>query len=130
MLTTLMLLGAALIVGILVGCVGIGGVLLPPILTYVGGLDLHLAMATSIWSFLFTGAVGTVEYARRDSVDWRMVLWLGAGIVPAAVLGALTNAALPTEVLTVLLATLIVATGVNVFAKVPFAERAAHSFGT
>jgi uncharacterized protein len=41
MLTTLMLLGVALVVGILVGCVGIGGVLLPPILTYVGGLDLH-----------------------------------------------------------------------------------------
>jgi uncharacterized protein len=125
-----MLLGAALVAGILVGCVGIGGVLLPPILTYVGGLDLHLAMATSIWSFLFTGVVGTVEYARRDSVDWRMVLWLGAGIVPAAVLGALSNAALSTEVLTVLLATLIAATGVNVFAKATSAERAAHSFGT
>jgi uncharacterized membrane protein YfcA len=129
-LTIIVLLVSALIVGVLIGCVGIGGVLLPPILTYVGGLDLHLAMAMSIWSFLFTGVVGTVEYARRDSVDWRMVLWLGAGIVPAAVLGALTNAALPTEVLTVLLATLIVATGVNVFAKAPSAEGAAHSFGT
>jgi len=85
-------------------------------------------MATSIWSFLFTGVVGTVEYARRDSVDWRMVSWLGAGIVPAAVLGTLSNAALPTEVLTVILATLIAATGVNVFAKAPSAERAAHSF--
>jgi uncharacterized membrane protein YfcA len=129
-LTILILLVSALIVGVLIGCVGIGGVLLPPILTYVGGFDLHLAMATSIWSFLFTGVVGTVEYARRDSVDWRMVLWLGAGIVPAAVLGALSNAALSTEVLTVLLATLIAATGVNVFAKAPSAERAAHYFGT
>ena len=129
-LTILILLVSALIVGVLIGCVGIGGVLLPPILTYVGGLDLHLAMATSIWSFLFTGIVGTVEYARRDSVDWRMVLWLGAGIVPAAVLGALSNAALSTEVLTVLLATLIAATGVNVLAQAPSAERAAHSFDT
>jgi uncharacterized membrane protein YfcA len=129
-LTILILLVSALIVGVLIGCVGIGGVLLPPILTYVGGLDLHLAMATSIWSFLFTGVVGTVEYARRNSVDWRMVFWLGTGIVPAAVLGALSNAALPTEVLTVLLATLIAATGVNVFAKAPSAERAAHSFDT
>ena len=47
-LTILLLLVSALIVGVLIGCVGIGGVLLPPILTYVGGLDLHLAMATSI----------------------------------------------------------------------------------
>src|SRR5919112_2684474 len=129
MLTTLMLLGAALVAGILVGCVGIGGVLLPPILTYVGGLDLHLAMATSIWSFLFTGVVGTMTYSRRNSVDWRMALWLGAGIVPSAVLGALSNAALPTEVLTVLLATLVAAAGVNAFMRAPSTERAAHSFG-
>jgi uncharacterized protein len=129
MLTTLMLLGVALVVGILVGCVGIGGVLLPPILTYVGGLDLHLAMATSMWSFLFTGVVGTMTYSRRNSVDWRMVLWLGTGIVPAAVLGALSNAALPTEVLTVLLAALVAAAGFNAFMRASSAERAAHSFG-
>lgn len=127
MLTTIMLV-LALIVGVFVGCVGIGGVLLPPALVYVGGLDLHLAMATSMWSFLFTGGVGTVAYSRRNSVDWRMVLWLCAGIVPAAVLGALSNAALPAEVLMVLLATLIIATGVNSFAKATSAERAAHSF--
>ena len=128
MLVTIMLLALALIVGVLVGCVGIGGVLLPPALAYVGGLDLHLAMATSMWSFLYTGLVGTMAYSRRNSMDWRMVLWLGVGIVPAAMLGALSNAALPAEVLTVLLATLISATGVNAFAKAPSAERAVHSF--
>lgn len=128
MLTTIMLLVLALIVGVLVGCVGIGGVLLPPALVSVGGLDIHLAMATSMWSFLFTGVVGTMAYSRRNSVDWRMVLWLGAGIVPAAMLGALSNAVLPAEVLTVLLATLITATGVNALAKAPSTERAAHSF--
>jgi len=120
----------ALIVGVLVGCVGIGGVLLPPALAYVGGLDLHLAMATSMWSFLFTGAVGTMAYSRRNSVDWRMALWLSTGIVPAAILSARSNAALPAEVLTVLLATLITATGVNAFAKASSTERAAHSFGS
>lgn len=55
-----MLLVLALIVGVLVGCIGIGGVLLPPVLAYVGGLDLHLATATSMWRFLFTGVVGTI----------------------------------------------------------------------
>src|SRR5215216_7956687 len=130
MLITIILLVSALIVGVLVGCVGIGGVLLPPALAYVGGLDLHLAMATSMWSFLFTGAVGTMAYSRRNSVDWRMALWLSTGIVPAAILSARSNAALPAEVLTVLLATLITATGVNAFAKASSTERAAHSFGS
>ena len=44
--------------------------------------------------------------------------------------GALSNALLPTEALTVLLATLITATGVNAFTKASTAERAAHSFGS
>ncbi len=129
MLADLMLLVSALIVGVLIGCVGIGGVLLPPALVYFGGFDLHLAMATSMWSFLFTGGVGTIAYSRRNSVDWRMVLWLGAGTVPSAVLGALSNAALPGGLLTVLLAALIVAAGVNALTKASSAERPAYSFG-
>jgi uncharacterized membrane protein YfcA len=128
MLSVLILLVLALIVGTLVGCIGIGGVLLPPILTYVGGLDLHLAMATSMWGFLFTGAAGTATYARRRNVDWRMVSWLGAGIVPATVFGALSNGVLPASVLTILLAALIVAAGVNSLTKPPSAERSTHSF--
>src|SRR5215213_9653411 len=128
MLSTIILLVSALIVGVLVGCVGIGGVLLPPALVYVGGLDLHLAMATGMWSFLFTGVVGTMACCRPNSVDWGMVLWFGAGIVPAGVFGALSNAAMPAEVVIVLRATLITATGVNAFAKGSSAERAAHSF--
>ncbi len=129
MLPVLILLVLALIIGTLVGCVGIGGVLLPPTLTYVGGLDLHLAMATSMWGFLFTGVAGTATYSRRRSVDWRIVSWLGAGIVPAAVLGALSNGALPASVLTILIAALIVAAGVNSLTKPPSAERSTHSFG-
>jgi uncharacterized membrane protein YfcA len=129
MLPVLILIVLALVVGTLVGCVGIGGVLLPPTLTYVGGFDLHLAMATSMWAFFFTGVAGTATYARRHSVDWRMVSWLGAGTVPAAILGALSNGALPASVLTILLAALIVAAGVNALTKLPSAERSAHSFG-
>jgi uncharacterized protein len=129
MLPVLILLVLALIIGTLVGCVGIGGVLLPPTLTYVGGLDLHLAMATSMWGFLFTGVAGTATYSRRRSVDWRIVSWLGAGIVPAAVLGALSHGAVPASVLTILIAALIVAAGVNSLTKPPSAERSTHSFG-
>ena len=62
-----MLVVLALIVGILIGCVGIGGVLLPPALVYFGGFNLHLAMATRMWSFLFTGGAGTLAYSRRNS---------------------------------------------------------------
>ena len=58
-----------------------------------------------------------------------MVLWLSAGIVPAAMLGALSNVALPVGVLTVLLAVVLVAAGVNALSKPPSAERQVHTFG-
>lgn len=111
--TTLSLAVLALLIGISIGCVGVGGVLLAPVLAYVGGLDLHLAMATSMWSFLFTGATGTVSYCRRRSVGWRTVGWLSAGVIPAAVVGARTNVGLSSGALTVLLAAVVLAAGVH-----------------
>lgn len=109
----LLLVLSALVVGMLIGCVGIGGVLLPLALAYIGGLDLHLAMATAMWTFLFTGIAGTASYVRRRTLDWRMAAWLSAGIVPAAMLGARGNALLPEGALTLLLALLLVATGMD-----------------
>ena len=130
-LTSFLLLAvAALIIGVLIGCIGVGGILLPPALAYIGGLDLHLAMATSVWSFIFSGIAGTVSYSRRRSINYRMGLWLSLGIVPAAVLGARANAALPVSVLTVILAILIAVVGINaLFSKPPAVDRQAQSFG-
>lgn len=129
LITMLMLAASALIIGCLIGCVGVGGVLLPPALLYIGGFDLHLAMATSIWSFLFTGIAGTITYSRRRSIDGKTALWLGAGVIPAAVLGARGNAALPVDSLTILLATLIIVTGISNLQRLPTGECQARSLG-
>ncbi len=93
------MLVSALVVGLLIGCVGIGGVLMTPALVYVGGLGFHLAAATSMWAFLFAGAAGTSIYARHGSIDWRLAAWLGVGVVPAAFAGAGANVALPERLL-------------------------------
>ncbi len=116
-----------LITGTLIGTVGIGGILLAPTLTYIVGLDLHLAMAVSSFSFLFTGVAGSITYARKGTVSWRMALWLSAGIVPAAVFGARVNSLLPTTALVVILATLIAFSGVNALLKGPAANAAETS---
>jgi uncharacterized membrane protein YfcA len=60
----------ASITGMLIGMVGIGGILLAPMLVYLADIDLHIAMATSSWSFLFTGIAGTVAYARKGTISW------------------------------------------------------------
>ena len=120
---------SALLVGLLIGGVGIGGVLLPPALVYVGGLDFHLATATSVWAFLFCGVAGTLSYSKRRSFDWRMAAWLGAGVVPTALAGAWANVALPEGVLKGLLAALMVITGADALMRSPVVEQEARRFG-
>ena len=123
------MLVAALVVGMLIGCVGIGGVLLTPALVYVGGLGFHLAAATSMWAFLFAGVAGTSIYSKHGSIDWRLAAWLGTGVVPAAFAGAWANAALPEGVLMALLATLMVVTGADALLRGQVVEQEAHRFG-
>jgi uncharacterized membrane protein YfcA len=118
------MLVAALLVGMLIGCVGIGGVLLTPALVYVGGLGFHLAAATSMWAFLFAGAAGTSIYFGRGSIDWRMAVWLGAGVVPTAFAGAWANTVLPEGALMAILAALMVASGADALLRGPAVGRA------
>jgi uncharacterized membrane protein YfcA len=109
----LALLASGLLTGGLIGSVGVGGVLLAPLLALLAGFDLHSAMATSSFSFIFTGMVGTVAYARRGSVQWRSVAWLAGPVVPAALLGARTNSLLPTSSLVLILAALLTWSGLR-----------------
>lgn len=103
----------ALVVGVLIGMVGVGGVLLPPGLVAFGGLTANEATATSTWAFVFTGVVGTIAYAWRGVVPWGMLLRLSVGVVPAAFVGALVNATLPASVVLLGLAALTIFVGVH-----------------
>ncbi len=104
-----------LLAGILIGTIGIGGVILVPLLSLVLGFDLHVAMAACSLSFLFPGIVGTFTYAKKRSIVWEKVLWLSVGIIPAALLGARVNTNLNTDVLVLIVAGLIAFSGINVF---------------
>ena len=103
----------AVVVGVLIGMVGVGGVLLPPGLVALGGLTANEATATSTWAFVFTGVVGTVAYAWRGVVPWGMFARLAVGVVPAAFLGALVNATLPASVVLLGLGALTLFVGVQ-----------------
>ncbi len=106
-----------LITGTMIGAIGVGGILLAPILNTFFGIDLHTATATSSWSFLFTGIAGTLAYMRRGIIQKRPVAWLTLGIIPATLLGAWTNSVLPQEALSAVLAGLIIFSGVNTLYK-------------
>ena len=56
------LIAVGLGVGFLCGCCGIGGFLLIPALAYAVGMDIHTAMGTALFSFIFTGLWGIWLY--------------------------------------------------------------------
>jgi len=106
-----------LLTGSLIGTVGVGGILLTPLLMFFVGTELHIAQATSSFSFLFTGLVGIAVYARQKTIAWGHVLWISLGIMPAAILGAKVNTSLSGNLLTIILAILIVFSGYHALSK-------------
>jgi Predicted permeases len=111
-MTPLVMGAISFVVGALIGCVGAGGVLIIPALEYIFGLDTHMAMGTALFSFIFTGSLGTVLYTRKKSMDWRLTVPLCLGSVITAYIGALSSAYLSARLLNVLLASMIIFSGV------------------
>ena len=105
--------GLSVFVGALIGGIGIGGVFLVPILTYIFDVEVHMAIAAAMFSYLFSGLIGTSIYVRKRSINWNMALWLFAGAMPAAFMGALLASAVPARGLEFLIAALIVFAGGN-----------------
>jgi uncharacterized membrane protein YfcA len=99
--------------GTMIGSVGIGGVILVPLLSFVGGIDIHIAIAAAMFAFLISGAVGTLFYAKNQSINWQMAAWLWAGAMPAALIGALTASVLPKTSLELCLGLLTSVTGLH-----------------
>lgn len=118
--------GLSVFVGVLIGGVGIGGVLLVPMLTYLLGLDVHAAIAAAMFSYLFSGAVGAWLYARKKSIQWKAAFWLLAGGAFGAFLGATVAFAIPARGLELIIAVLILLAGANALRTSgdrPFRER-------
>ena len=110
-MTVIYVLMLGLVSGSFIGAVGVGGVLVAPVLAYLLGYELQVAQAAASFSFLFTGIVGTATHARRRSIDWRLVRWASAGLIPGAAAGALVNSVLPTALLAAALAAMLLLAG-------------------
>ena len=110
------LLAIAFGVGTLIGAVGIGGVLLIPALTAFAGLPIQTAMATALFTFTFTGIVGTVMFQRRGSIDWPRARPVLLSAVVFAFVGAWANSIARPTVLALVLAGIIIFAGVYTLA--------------
>lgn len=101
----------AFFVGLLIGTVGIGGILLIPAITAFTGMDTRQAMATALFSFIFTALIGTYLFHRRNSIDWLIAIPICIGAVLFGYLGALANSALSVQWLNIALSLVIIFAG-------------------
>ena len=109
----LAVIGLGLLAGTLIGCIGIGGVVLVPALAYLGGVPFPVAIAAAMMGYMLTGLVGTIVYARNASIRWPMALYLMGGAMPAALLGAWTSNRAPTALLETAIALLTLSSGAH-----------------
>lgn len=109
---TLAVATVALLVGVSIGMVGVGGLLLPPALHALTPLSLHAAMATSLFTFVFTGLFGAWLYHRRGSVDWAVVAPMSIGGAVFGYVGSWASSHVPARPLALLLGLVILFSGV------------------
>jgi uncharacterized membrane protein YfcA len=77
---------AGAFVGLLVGLTGVGGgSLMAPVLIILFGFSPAVAVGTDLWFACLTKTVGGVVHHHVGSPDWKTVVRLAAGSLPAAV---------------------------------------------
>ncbi|MFT5220008.1 MAG: putative membrane protein YfcA [Gammaproteobacteria bacterium] len=111
------LIAICFIVGVLIGAVGIGGVLLVPSLYLIAGINVHEAVPACTLSYLATGVIGVIVYARHGSIQWNKVFWLCLGAVPAAFLGSISLLSIPAIGVMFLIALLMIGSGIDALFK-------------
>jgi uncharacterized protein len=84
-------------------------------LALFAGLSIHQAAATSLFTFLFTGILGTWLYQRRGSIDWRISMPVCAAALVFGFLGAAVAAAIDPRPLAIIIALVIVLAGLYIF---------------
>jgi len=74
--------------GLLIGCIGIGGVILVPALVFVGAIPIQRAIPAALLAYIVSGLVASAIFAQQKSIRWSMAAWLCLAAAPAAFAGA------------------------------------------
>ena len=85
------MIAAGLAVGLVVGLTGMGaGSLMTPILITVFGIPPTTAVGSDLIYAAITKMFGAARHHQLENVNKELGLWMGAGSVPAAILGVFT----------------------------------------
>lgn len=87
-----------LIGGFLSGLLGLGGgVIMLPLLTFIGGVPLKLSTGTSLVHIIIASATGTLSHCRAGMVDFKAGLILGIAGIAGGFLGSFLSVPLSTH---------------------------------
>ena len=97
----------------MIGCIGIGGVILVPALVFLANVPIHLSIPAAMMAYILSGLVATTVFARNKSIEWSMATWLCAGAIPTAFAGAWAANVLDQRILEIFLGLLTLLSGLN-----------------
>jgi len=110
--------------GLMIGCIGIGGVILVPALVFLAGIPIQIAIPAAMFAYIVSGLVATFVYARNKSINWSMASWLCIGGTPAAFAGAWAVSIFDSRVLAACLGVLTFLSGINSLRRQNMADAA------
>ena len=90
---------------------GIGGIIIVPVLVQVGGLSPQAAIPIALAGYIPTGALGILAHVRKGTLAVSSARRLCLGAVPAATLGVLAVDHVSASVLMLLMAAMAVLSG-------------------
>ena len=114
-------------VGTFVGAVGIGGVLLIPALMIFSRLPVHEAAATALFSFFFTGLLGSWLFSRRGTIEWRVALPVCLGAFVFSLAGAAVGGQVSATILIWVIAIVLLGAGMYILRPVAYADAKSYA---
>ena len=72
----------------MIGCIGIGGVILVPALVFLADVPIQISIPAAMLAYILSGLVATAVFAHNKSIRWSMAAWLCVGATPTAFAGA------------------------------------------
>src|SRR5581483_11621041 len=108
----------------MIGCIGIGGVILVPALVFLAGVPIRIGIPAAMFAYILAGIVGTTVFAQNKSIRWGMAGWLCIGAAPTAFAGAWAVSVVNPRVLEAGLGLLTFLSGLNSLRGQHVAEKA------
>lgn len=99
--------------GLMIGCIGIGGVILVPALVFLAGVPIKVSIPAAMMAYILSGLVATAVFARNKSIRWGTATWLCVGATPTAFVGAWAVSVVNPRLLEVCLGLLTLLSGLN-----------------